>query len=76
MDMSTDFDPIKAIKEEISGLSDVHKVISLRVDQAAKAMGEAEIELNALLKLQGFARSEMDRKREVLQKLEREAEKE
>ena len=58
----TEFNPIKALKEEIQGLGDVRK-----------KMAEAEAEHGAVTKLLGFADAELARKREVLRQLEEQA---
>ena len=50
----TDFDPIKAAQEEISGLVDVHRVILSRARHAERVAGEAEAEAAALKKTEGF----------------------
>lgn len=71
----SEFDPIKSIKEEISGLVGIKTALSHRVSSTQKSMTEAETEYNALVKLQGFAESELSRKREVLRRLEMEQEK-
>lgn len=69
----TEFDPIKALREEISGLADVRTTIrNLQVSAEGK-MGRAEAEYNAVTKLVGFADAELARKREVLRGLEEEA---
>lgn len=64
------FDPVKALKEEISGLNEVLKVLNIREKQAEEQLGLAEIELNAIRKLTGFAKIEIERKHKVLQELE------
>lgn len=68
--MTADFDPLKAVKEEIAGLSEVLRSISARERIAEEAIGRAEKELNDIRKITGFVRIEIDRKREVLRKLE------
>ena len=68
-----DFDPIKAIREEISGLADVQKSLRARERIAEETIGRAESELNDLRKLRGFADIELQRKREVLRALEAKA---
>jgi hypothetical protein len=65
----SEFDPIKAIREEITGLVEVSKAITIRERHAEEQLGQAEIELNALRKLGGFAKAELERKREVLRRL-------
>ena len=70
----TTFDPIKAIKEEITGLAEVAKAIRVREAQLEGRLGEAEADLNNIRKISGFAQMELQRKRDVLRQLEDEAE--
>ena len=65
----TQFDAIKALQEEITGLIVVKTVITHRVNSSQKTMVEAETEHNALVKLEGFASAELERKRQVLEAL-------
>ena len=65
----SDFDPIRALKEEITGLVDVAKTLSVRERALEQKLGETEAEHNAVKKLAGFAKSELDRKRAVLEQL-------
>ena len=66
----TTFDPIKALKEEISGLVEVRVALVKRERQLSVQHGELEVELNSIIKLRGFADAELDRKRTVLLSLE------
>jgi hypothetical protein len=63
------FDPIKAIREEIAGLHDVQEAIKRRERAEEANMAQAETELNALRKIGGYLRIEIERKRDALQKL-------
>jgi hypothetical protein len=72
--MGTDFDPVKAMREEIAGLSDVSRVMLLREREAEKRMAEAESEYTALTKINGFMRIMLDTARAKLRALEDEAE--
>lgn len=72
--MATQFDPIKALREEIEGLTGVQKTITTMERRAEMEMGEAEARLNAVRKLSGFCTAELDRKRDVLKQLETEKE--
>ena len=72
MATSTPFDGARSIKEEISGLVEVAKALGHRVRHAERIHAESEVELNALRKLDGFAKAELVRKREVLRRLEEE----
>ena len=56
--MTADFDPLKAVKEEIAGLSEVLRSISARERVAEEAIGRAEKELNDIRKIAGFVRIE------------------
>jgi hypothetical protein len=62
----TEFDPIKAAREELVGLSDIAKVIEVQRRDAERRMGEAEVELNGLSKLAGFARQAVADKRAAI----------
>lgn len=66
----TTFDPIKALQEEISGLVEIRVALSTRERQLSAQYGELEVELNAIIKLRGFAAAEIDRKRLVLKGLQ------
>ncbi|MGH6725124.1 MAG: hypothetical protein ACREB8_01095 [Pseudolabrys sp.] len=66
----SDFDASKAAKEELISLSDVLGTLMKRERAAEEAMAIAETELNAIRKLTGFAKIEIERKREMLRRLE------
>ena len=70
----TEFDPIKAAKEELTGLSGVLQAMQQRERACEEAMGRAESELNAVRKLRGYAQIQMMGLREKISKLEREKE--
>lgn len=65
----TDFDPIKALREEIQGLNDIILTLSSQERRVMATMTEAEITYNGLLKVRAFAAEEMDRKRKILHAL-------
>ena len=65
----TQFDPKKALSEEIAGLSDVVKVLTVQRRSVEDRMTQAEAEMNALLKLESFAVAERQRKQKVLAEL-------
>lgn len=67
---TTPHDPIKALREEIQGLSDVKNTLLHRERSLVKAYSELEVELTTVQKLRGFADAELDRKRAVLRELE------
>lgn len=66
------FDAIKALKEEILGVVEVRTALVTRERQLTAKHGELEVELNAIVKLRGFADAELARKRDVLRQLEEE----
>jgi hypothetical protein len=68
--MPTEFDPIKALQEELAGLVTVAASIKRREMAAEEAMARAEIELNDVRKVSGYLKIEMDRKRIVLRELQ------
>jgi len=67
--MSTKFDAIRALREEISGLNEIRLAIETRARRAMQVMSEAEIEYNSIVKLRAFADAEIERKRAILTKL-------
>jgi len=68
--MPTQFDPLKAAREELAGLSDIHRVLLQRERKAEEAMSEAENELNAVRKLIGYVRIGQDKLKERIKELE------
>jgi len=66
----TQFDPLKAAREELAGLSDIHRVLLQRERRCEEAMGEAENELNAIRKLIGYVRIGQDQLKERIKELE------
>jgi hypothetical protein len=70
----TDFDPIKAMQEEIAGLTDVHRVISMRAREAEQKLAEAEIDHDSLAKLSAFTLGMLDTARGKLKMLQDEIE--
>ena len=68
--MPAEFDPIKALQEELAGLVTVAASIKRREMAAEAAMARAEIELNDVRKVSGYLKIEMDRKRIVLRELQ------
>lgn len=65
----TEYDPIKAVTEELQGLGLV--AISLRRREAVceEAIAKAEQEINDVRKIRGFLDMEVERKRTVLSQL-------
>lgn len=66
----SDFDPIRAIKEELSGLIEIKTALVKQERNLQFKYGELEVELNSVTLLRGFADAELDRKRKVLKMLE------
>jgi hypothetical protein len=68
----SEFDPLRAAREEAAAMADVLATISRRERAAEAAIGEAEIELNAIRKLRGYAQIELARIRDRIAALEHE----
>ncbi len=65
----TEFDPVKALREEIHGLSDIRSVLLAQERRAEEDIGIAEAKRNAMCKLRAFADAELAIKREKLDRL-------
>ena len=72
--MTTKHDPIKAAAEELSGTQEVHKVLTVMIRDAERRAGEAEIQLNSLLKVRSLVGSIVDDQTTRLQVLRADAE--
>ena len=66
----TEFDATRAVREQLTGLTDVMRTIRQREQAAEEAMSAAENELNAIRKLRGYCEIEIDRLRSRLTALE------
>jgi hypothetical protein len=66
----SEFDPIRALREEISGLADVHKIVQARARASEAAMAEAEAEHDSSLKLDAFMTGLLKEMRTKLRALE------
>lgn len=66
----TEFDAKRAIREEIASLTDIIVAISRRERYLEQQLAEMEVQHGAVAKLRGFASAELERKREVLRRLE------
>jgi t-SNARE complex subunit (syntaxin) len=66
----TPFDPIRAQREVIAGLVEVHKVIKTRDREAERRLAEAEADHNALAKIERFIADLIMEAREKLEDLE------
>lgn len=62
----SDFDLEKSLREEISGLADIHLSINRQASNLEKQVAELEVARDAIKKLAGYAAIELDRKRKVL----------
>ena len=62
----TEFDATRAVREQLTGLTDVMRTIRQREQAAEEAMSAAETELNAIRKLRGYCEIEIDRLRSRL----------
>ena len=65
-----EFDATRAVREQLTGLTDVMRTIRQREQAAEEAMSAAENELNAIRKLRGYCEIEIDRLRSRLTALE------
>jgi hypothetical protein len=63
--MAGEFDPLKAVGEELAGLAAVDQAFRRRMDYAEAEMGKAETELKNLRQIYGFLKQEIERKRTV-----------
>jgi hypothetical protein len=66
----TDFDPVKAAREELAGLHETQRAVIRREQQEQAKLAEAETELTALRKINGFLRILIEQKRLALQRLQ------
>jgi hypothetical protein len=70
--MVTEFDPIKAAREELSGLVDVLAVMRRSENAAEQAMARAENDLNAIRKLRGYCQVQIGMMQEAIASMEAE----
>ena len=68
----SDFDPAKSLREELQSLADVEGAVRRRERACEAAISEAEVELNAIRKLRGYVRLQIETARHRLTKLEQE----
>lgn len=64
------FDPLRAAREELTGLADVQRALTQREGACETAMSIAEQELNAVRKIMGYVRISMDTIRQRIAELE------
>jgi hypothetical protein len=72
--MATEFDPLKAAREELAGIMEVQRVIAHKERRAEEALSLAESEVNAIRKINGYLRISIDAMRQRIAKLEDEQE--
>ena len=72
--MAGEFDPLRAAREQLSGLNDVLVAMRRRERSAEAVMAQAESELTAIRKLRGYTQGEVATMVERIRKLERTAE--
>jgi hypothetical protein len=68
----TEFDPIKSLREELAALADIERIIRGREYACEVQISQAESELNAVRKLRGYVKIQVDVARSKLTKLEQE----
>jgi hypothetical protein len=71
---TTMFDPIKALHEEIEGVSNIVKTLTAETRKAERAAAEAAQYYDSMVKLKAFAEQELLRKRRVLSQLQEDKE--
>jgi hypothetical protein len=67
----TAFDPIKALRDELTALADVERAIRRRENACEAAISEAETELNAVRKIRGWLRIQIEQTKHKLLQIER-----
>ena len=70
----SEFDPVKAQREILAGLRDVHHVMKVRATDAQGKIAQAEIEATALMKLERMTQEYIRLEEEKLRRLEAELE--
>jgi hypothetical protein len=70
----SEFDPVRALKEEISGMSDIARLVSTQARQSEAQLAEIEAKHNALLKLDAFVKELLGSMHERLRAMETEIE--
>jgi len=68
----TEFDPVRAQRDIVTGIDDVHKLVLARARHDEAALAEAEAQHNASVKMAAFMRGLLDEARAKLQALETE----
>ena len=72
--MAGEFDALRAITEELTGLAAVDTAFRRRINYAEEQLGQAESELINLRQIYAYLQAEIARKREVQRQLQRERE--
>jgi len=70
MTAATQFDHLRAAREELAGLSEIHRVLLQREHRLEEVMSESENELNAVRKIIGYVRIGQDKLKERIKELE------
>jgi hypothetical protein len=68
------FDPIKALREEIEGVSNILTTLTAETVKAEMVAAEATQHYDSMVKLRAFAQQELVRKRQVLAQLQEDKE--
>lgn len=68
----TEFDAIKAAREELAGLTDVLATMRRSENNAEQAMARAENELNSIRKLRGYCQVQIGMMQETIAAMEAE----
>jgi predicted nucleic acid-binding Zn-ribbon protein len=66
----TQFNPLRAAREELAGLDDINRVLNQREQKAMETLSQAESELNALRKILGYVRITRDILKKQITELE------
>lgn len=72
--MSHEFDPLRAAREELSGLTDVHRLMLTRARDTERQLAEAEADHNGAVKIEAFVRELVVKAGARVARLEHEAE--
>ena len=56
----TQFDPLKAQREIVAGLRDIHALLQTRAREAQGKLAEAEMTASAMMKLERFAQQHLE----------------
>jgi hypothetical protein len=65
----TEFDPLKAQRELVAGLRDMHNLIKARSLDAQRKLAEIEADAHALMKMERFAQECLEEQTRKLRRL-------